>query len=626
MGNFDFIKTGAVIRTELIALGNKREDIFDRFNEAESLIRIDFFAAAYKLRIAWAYILHECNIERGEYFHQWIEKMFEDDELFRVGDNRITPAKLFIDRLLNRNNLNIDVNRTLLEFANDIIHNNCSVSRYIATLENRGAHEVDFQTDAENPNNQSINEFFNELTFEKVALGFELSRFLLTRSYQFDCTNAEQNAYDLGSIPIGRYNINLRPLDVPHDGSEADELKPYRYIVGGHRYIDGGRNVPLNEYALIKEYKLFDGAYRYEAVYAIENKFTLMVERKNYITSQLGISGASIHLGSEGRAPFRYITYPVPVNQFDTFNDGSPLKRIDTLTNRERNLLDKSFFVELAKIFSDLEEKVPNILIRGVCKENIWVYKADNKYHPIFTGYELCAIQSDDSNAKSFNTFTKYANAHLDEQVNAKYYMMHLKINDNLPNKEFLASFLGVVFDICLDKFDNTDYDRDSGAIAYFDLLFKHLRVINQEKLANVRAYLINNIYRMKVVAGNQGDSADLPYKSATEIYNAFSAATPPRIIAEAEKALNANNNEIQANRQNVGNPEQTEASADDIGSDSREGASQHESAEKSVLDDERKEQTSNDGAPKTLETSSPNEEPTFHQSPWQRFKGFWRK
>ena len=154
------------------------------------------------------------------------------------------------------------------------------------------------------------------------------------------------------------------------------------------------------------------------------------------------------------------------------------------------------------------------------------MYKAEGKYHPIFTGYELCAIASDADDKKvGFNTFTQYSNSHLDE--NEKYKTIRSKIDLNLTNRDFLASFIGVVYDIVCNSFKTKQTSEPIST--YFqslkDEMLYNKSEDNKSKFPSIENYLSLTLDELYTAAkGLPSEYAVLTYESVVGIYEAFMA------------------------------------------------------------------------------------------------------
>ena len=593
MGNFDFFSSSPDdFKNDL------KDEMKRRFIEVETLAKIDIYSSAYKLRNLWTYVFTK-RLTKEKYtytndkgkeviaFYTGLQNLFSDEK--ENSDNEKEDSSDQSQK--DRNNLVTDekINSTQLKGylskqSGDTLdalkgmvgekERYPSIGSYIQEVGNSGAHESGYISDS-----NALHRFVHDLTFEKLVLGIELSRYLLRKFFiqNFDSLKPEEKKkkfdaffklYDIGNMSIGRYEVvPERPdeSDKTPKKVENDALTP-RYIIGKHEYYDRGRELSLYEYALIKEYRLFENEYNAQAADELENKFTMMAERKNYLTALLGTGSAAVSFRGTIKTPFRYITYSIPIN-CKSFEDGKTIKRIDKLFEGRNVQLNIDFFCELAKIFYALEKRVNTILIRGVSMENIWVYKVKDSYHPMFTGYDLCTIKSEKTNKREeqINTLTQEIAKRYNQ--NLTYSIVLAKINNNESKKDFLGSFFTLVFNIYCRSFKDMDVPLPEGQPTpasleerldktdpneYFTKMYDTYADINknlpaQLRLEPVQKYLEKTLEELKYASsGSTSKYAKLSYTSAEEIYNAFiskDAGSKGQTVQPNKKSKNRSKN-----------------------------------------------------------------------------------
>lgn len=493
MGNFDFIKFGCVRNTQITETENLSNFFNDEqkivelkrlFNEAEMNTKIDMYSSAISLRWAWNFFLSSVDSSTRT-IRQKYSFIFDTDNTIQI----------YLDQTRHLcNELGTIRTNFVDQYTEYIRYNNSDVliTDYIRVLGNTGAHATEGLDDENNPRENFLRDFFSDLSFEKVALGMEMSTYLLKRFF----LETNRYRYSVDNIPLEGFeivdSIKAETPNTDNSDDEYRELLPQRYIIGRHKYDDPRIDETVNSYSIIKEIKIPDDKIK-DSDY--NRKFKLMLERQLYLMSVIGrenpVQSISPYTGESHFTPYRFIGYSIPtLNLVPLYNNTNIyLQRIDELTGIVAN---EDFYIELAKIFADLEE-TNNVIIRGVTKENIWVYATEKGYeriyHPVFIGYDFCTFRGENiTNQQTIDPIT-----HLQISQN-RYKEIQSLMPVDISNSIFLSSFFVIVFDLYCQSF-NINYDNIPSNAAVRESMKE--RFINSSQSQETCVYrYINEIFR----------------------------------------------------------------------------------------------------------------------------------
>lgn len=543
MGNFDFLKdqlkdkgeflvNDSTTRDNLLSFlndENRQKVLYELFNKADIYSKIDIVSSAVFLRQAWDYLCSNIGaVSSNNHSIQYHKLMPKIQLTYRtyVHDTAYRTTDFIGNTGLSQNRFLKDGRNKLLDYTNEYIkshpdaegllpndENNIFIYQYIRNLGNSGVH-LSGET---SQTNDYLYGYFNDMTFEMVALGLEFSANILKNFFK----GTNNYCYEIDNIPFERFEV----LDKEEINDNTNPLIPKRYLLCRHTYKEKTtRNTvrDFNSYVIIKEYEIDK---RPEQGH-VEETFETMVERRDYIMQYIsdskGSTPVSVISGAKNNTPFRHIAYSVPSIHIPHENIvPKPIFRIDEIFSEEINAsIDDSFYKKLVKLACDLSHLLDNdeekIEVRGFTKENVWVYtiytNGGIEYFPIFVGYDLCKTPVDGEHS----IYTTYeANRKLmSTEVEAIYDLISNGKN-NCANPELLASLFILIYNLYRRKFESLNEWNINKISNEFN---KDLRKLNEDLLPCATNYLEKMIAKLN--AATEDDAGKTMVELGDELEN----------------------------------------------------------------------------------------------------------